>query len=211
MLCHPKRCFLWWLSSRCLSLDPSSSEVFWRSACDAWISWCARSVSLCCIRARRQFMFIVWAKKALRCLLLFTRRPRSSDLWFMFVVPLANHMMLCPSPKSKHHRKVIVLVSWLVRMCVRACLLYYYLLYYIGSIGRPLPCRVRSLGRPRDNKRDILLVSAGWRSHGNYQILLFCPGSPPCHGVSVLHMCSWFREIILNCTTILHKQAWVRR
>lgn len=26
---------------------------------------------------------------------------------------------------------------------------------YIGRVGRPLPCRVRSLGRPRDNKKYI--------------------------------------------------------
>ncbi|XBI43987.1 hypothetical protein VPH35_108694 [Triticum aestivum] len=102
------------------------------------------------------------------CLLLYTRRPRSSDLWFMFTVPLAYKMMLaCLQTSQKGN-----CVGKQIDAHVCTCVLYYYL-YYIGSLGRPLPCRVRSLGRPRDNKKYILLVSAGWRSHGELPICYF--------------------------------------
>nr|BAJ86543.1 predicted protein [Hordeum vulgare subsp. vulgare] len=57
---------------------------------------------------------------------------------------------------------------------------------YIGRVGRPLPCRVRSLGRPQDNKKYIWWCLRGGDRTGTIYLFLFCPGSPPCHGVSVL-------------------------
>ena len=117
----------------------------------------------------------------------------SSDLYFMFadqiemtfVVPFAGKMMLaCPQTSHKGN-----CVGKLIDAHVCTCVLYlHYLLYYIGRVGRPLPCRVRSLAG-HETIKSILCWFAGWRSHGNYQFVLFCPGSPPCHGVFVLHMC----------------------
>uniref|UniRef100_A0A8R7TID2 Uncharacterized protein n=1 Tax=Triticum urartu TaxID=4572 RepID=A0A8R7TID2_TRIUA len=44
---------------------------------------------------------------------------------------------------------------------------------YIGRLGRPLPCRVRSLGRPRDNKKYIWWCLRGGDRTGTIYLFYF--------------------------------------
>ncbi|BAT04810.1 Os08g0300501 [Oryza sativa Japonica Group] len=79
------------------------------------------------------------------------------------------------------------------------CMLYNHVVLYTMydvsrfRVGRPLPCWVRSLGRPQDNKKIFSLCCWGGDRTGNYSFY-FAPGSSPRPGVpvsTVFSLMSW--------------------
>ncbi|XBI91966.1 hypothetical protein VPH35_029156 [Triticum aestivum] len=87
----------------------------------------------------------------------------------MSVLLFAHKMMLARLQTSQKGNCVGKLM---MRMWAQ-CVLYYLMYQYIGRVGRPLPCWVRSLGRPRDNKKYIWCCLRGGDRTGTIYLFYF--------------------------------------